>query len=467
MQSSKFKHSRAPNLIVKTRTCLPQKIEGSAVIENPTNENELLIIGGIGRTDIYIYNIQTQKFRKSPNDDLRAIYKNSQFETIDSIQAIKGMTPNTIIIAGKNVIVDNNNNNNNLNQTTYHIAFYSVYNTKSFTFETIGHSQENVLIEAKYKWDYLSPFVKYKHYLITTVVKNLDTMIIFYDIIDQYNPKMILFGKIEHSKYKVSIPKYYGLVVLPQLFVRNNFVNLLLFGGHTEQDLRLERKQFCQTFKIFQINLDQVKLQLKSNKNKTCIVMQLPKNHIINGSDELSIIEKLSQDQVSQMLNLEQLNNKLGMIKCHYNGCIGINKCCIYNSRHLMIYDAFLPEISGYYYPCNTLINFDSENKQWTIKKDFLPYHGFFNKGCAVAKLKHANIETIWLHTMGGTKLFELSNAHYALKLSKHLDWNIERLIWIAHLKNSGNSNNNNIATLPKDIILFILTFIKMSFVFD
>ena len=44
--------------------------------------------------------------------------------------------------------------------------------------------------------------------------------------------------------------------------------------------------------------------------------------------------------------------------------------------------------------------------------------------------------------------------------------WNIERLIWIAFYKNDKN-NQCIIDKLPKDVVLFILTFLSLGSVCD
>ena len=116
---------------------LPTKLEAPAVIENPSNSSEILIIGGKQKHDIYIYDKTTKKFSKSPKDDLTKILKDLKIFRIRNVYAFDGMRKDTIIVVGIQL------NSGVLSHmhvftTNYDISFYSIFNTKSFTFESIG-----------------------------------------------------------------------------------------------------------------------------------------------------------------------------------------------------------------------------------------------------------------------------------------------------------------------------------------
>ena len=70
------------------------------------------------------------------------------------------------------------------------------------------------------------------------------------------------------------------------------------------------------------------------------------------------------------------------------------------------------------------------------------------------------------LNIVGGCKVTDLgkhfqgSDTFWKLKIAK-IDWNIERIVWIGYFKNKDNICL--LASLPRDIILFLLTFLRGS----
>ena len=122
--------------------------------------------------------------------------------------------------------------------------------------------------------------------------------------------------------------------------------------------------------------------------------------------------------------------------------------------------------------PVNGIINFDFQSKAWTIYSNVLPDDGLWRKSCIInrAKLDGSCDNSIWLQTFGGAESSEdEQDLHYGIRLilSQNLDWSIERLIWIAYLKNNDSASACGLGTLPKDIILFLLKFLNRCFVFD
>ena len=68
-------------------------------------------------------------------------------------------------------------------------------------------------------------------------------------------------------------------------------------------------------------------------------------------------------------------------------------------------------------------------------------------------------------------------NLRWKLRLTKQIDWNIERLIWIGYCKNSkdktisqqddqGNMKQCIFGQIPKDVIKSVLSFIRRQFCF-
>ena len=134
-------------------------------------------------------------------------------------------------------------------------------------------------------------------------------------------------------------------------------------------------------------------------------------------------------------------------------GIFGYNLC---NSRYLMIYDLYGRGVRS----VNAMITFDFQTKIWRIHNDIWPVKSWC-KGHALIKSKH---DEMLLQTMGGC---DCKTSHLFIKLSLNIDWSIERLLWIAHLKNDKQSQLCPLATVPKDIILLILKFFKKDFVFS
>ena len=58
---------------VETLCSLPEPMGSAAIIQNPCNDNETLILGAVGMNNIYIYNHTTDVFTKNKNDDLNTI----------------------------------------------------------------------------------------------------------------------------------------------------------------------------------------------------------------------------------------------------------------------------------------------------------------------------------------------------------------------------------------------------------
>ena len=89
----------------------------------------------------------------------------------------------------------------------------------------------------------------------------------------------------------------------------------------------------------------------------------------------------------------------------------------------------------------------------------------------------------LYLYIFGGRDSNVLQNVCWKLRLSsKSIDWQIERLIWIGYLKNDHANNINHdidseadesnmkvsrFSTLPKDVVSYILSFMRGQFIFE
>ena len=347
-------------------------------------------------------------------------------------------------------------------------------------------------------WSEQCRFNKYKNYIFVTGGPNLSIRI--YDIIDQYNPKLIMyFEKTIDCNMGFA---FHGCVTLPQppqppnanCYVtsgnncdnnNNNIVRLLVFGGYVDS--------FVKSFHQIDINFDKLISELDKQNN----TQQREKNVKILANIENSRIQTYgpftyhnyqintqykdiiqvhggSDDYglMSKMLNLDTLvsvGEKNGLQFCDNKHKYGIFGCSMYNSRHLLIYDAFCPcDRLG----LNTIINFDFCTKKWTIYNNVWQDKGIWRKGC-ILKEPHGG-DGMWLETMGGVCTQpemsddgEITSQHCKIKLCRNLDWCIERLLWIGYIKNNTKTRLCKLAILPKDIILYIICFFKNQFIFD
>ena len=180
-----------------------------------------------------------------------------------------------------------------------------------------------------------------------------------------------------------------------------------------------------------------------------------------------NIIFKTKNDELLKMLKIDQLRaeaEEKNLFRVNPDrelryGMFGYN---LYNSRYLMIHDIYDSRGAT---PLNTMITFDFQQKIWTIHNGIWPGK-LWCKGHALIQSKY---DGVLLQTMGGRDQKEsyVATSHLFIKLSFKLDWSIERLLWIAYIKNDKQFELCPMATLPKDIILLILKFFKKDFVFS
>ena len=479
---------------------LPEAMHSPAIIQNPCNENETLIIGAAKMCNIYIYNHTTDVFTKNKNDDLNTILLKGERNGLEiaKVYAINALKPGLIIVFGTTCY----------NRDVRNFPFYSLFDSKSLSFEKIGSklfnndkidtskqlknqkaiynidnntykyhltsTNQDALDAAKYLpfWSGQSRFNTYKNYLLFTNQNILGV----YDISDEYNPILLMHVNLG-DEIKIS---FHGAVILPCHMSddngnnNKNIVKLLVFGGYGH------KTTFLTSFLEYEINFDEIESQFKE-KNIEIITGAIDDKILSN------IVKQTKNDILSKSLNFQGLKDAAEKVKFELNAKYGIFEYTsnLYNSRYLMIYGLFKPSIGG----VNMMINFDFQRKKWTIVNDIWPIDaGFCFKGHAIIRSK---CKRNWLQTTGGIILLQgarvkshATKNHFGFKLHVNIDWSIERLLWLAYLKNNNSScnsnnddNNNNanqlqycscgLSTLPKDIILLILKFLRNGFVFD
>ena len=503
----------------KTLNTLPEKVWGAATIENPSNKSEIIIFSG---RNIYVYCKRSYDIIKTIANGLEPILcqQASLLSRIESMFALNTRKPDTIIIVGSFLQKRHPKRNSG-----YPIAFYSVFNTKSMTFENISknifddngkYKKENVLklyqkciynfsereftevVSNRYNgdvdyqcmpfWGHLSRFHIYKHYLI---VNGQRDDIIIYDIENPHCPHLISFLKCTMLKFETQR----GAIVSNLPFCNDNvnenddneIVKLLTFGANHGGNY-----SFLHSFCEYEINFNELEKQYKlnkSNKNVKQIVITNIKRSAIERLEHFPKILKTSDcgdDTFSKRFNLNNLeyeSKKYGLKFSSKDYVYKIFGCAMYHSRYLIIYDIEQFEVQNHTQMVeneysvdpkskisspNLMISFDFKIKEWKIVDNIWPNGGVWRNGGIITQTIH---DGIWLNTFGGVKFTpdikhlcatEI-NTCFGIKLSQNMDWSIERLLWIAYLK---NNQNCKLSLLPKDIILFVLTFFKKKFIF-
>ena len=488
---------KSTDCVVETLKSLPETMTSPALIQNPCNLNEIFIIGAKDMNNIYIYNQNTDTFKKNTNDNLTSILSPYPHSTIGKCSAFQCYKSNSIIVLGCFQCVH-----------TVNIAFYSVFNSKSLTFDKVttnvnvkhkdgkdidSEKKINFSISRNVKaiyytyatsdniqrngincemdtkclpfWNNDSGFNVYKNYLIFSH----ECTVGIFDIKDEHNPKLIMYIYVPHHG------GFHGLVIIPTIstistinYKKNSkkndhdIVKLLVFGGFGNKLLS----------SFVEYNIDFKELEIQSRKEKFGIVTHVVVDKDLDRKKNLDklvlskIIKETSSDELLKMLNFDQLKIEAQKKTFHVHdpnlemeyGILGYN---LYNSRYLMIYDMFGCDNLM---PMNTMIIFDFQTKIWTIHTDIWP-EKLWCKGHALIK---STYDGMLLQTMGGSHYdtYQATTSNLFIKLSAKLDWSIERLLWIAYFKNDKQLQYQlcPLATLPKDIILLVLKFFKKDF---
>ena len=192
-------------------------------------------------------------------------------------------------------------------------------------------------------------------------------------------------------------------------------------------------------------------------------------------------------------INSDSVNNRNGDIK---GVRIKFNDYQWYRNRFLIIIGGNA-EVTRRtkkpreYKMLNTIICFDLKRKHWTVYENALKQAllGMSSTICVRSEIhmkndddddkqrrvKRKNLinnKIIVLHTFGGcckSSGFDKNAVyhHWVLNLCRNISWDIERIIWVAYLKNESNLNQCKLALLPKAIIVHILLFLRNGLFFD
>ena len=490
---------------------LPVEMLSPALIQNPIKHNKILIFSTArvwSPNPIYSYDKTSKSFDKIETDNLSSLLTDEK-DTIPMMEALHGTEKDSIIVLG------------HLETTKReYIPFYSVFNCVSETFTTVLHNKQfnpgelskidvngpNEIKVTDYNkiknilmWDGGNQFVRYKNLMILSGIVGEYTSdttcakIIIYDLTDECNPTIVF--TYDQSQLKRSF-NYHGMVFLNDWFknqsenakaknstndndskigdndIDNNsddsdddcdddglsILRLLLFGGY-------ENRDFFESFCQLDISIDRINENIKVLRN------------IANDDEVIKLSNGVTRylDNIGDKMNVQKLKDALKKRNnLPFYGSFGIfgSNNDLYNGRHLLIYDAFW---NWEQKALNAIINFDFKKRKWSISDNLWDgeyCNSIREKGTIITNVGNKNES--YLIIMGGMFLWK---THALVKLSKQVDWLIERLIWIGYLKNDhneadakqskGSLTSSKLALLPKDVILHILEFLAHVFVFE
>ena len=452
-------HDDFSNEFIDNEPQLPVGMSSVGLIPNPIDKNEILLIGSSNNNDIYSYDITSKKFDQISNIDF--------LDTISS----KVSSPNVLLFERNeleynftyNIENDDSISNNNLiivfgSHNHNKSEFYSIFDPKTLSFKYF----ENILCNND---DFLfhndgSRSIIFKNWLFISggfLIDRRSKITIFKlnndgTLVKNTNKKSVCTYSIKLSK----IYNHHGFILLNWKKLNNNkySIQLLIFGGMWEY--------FNQSFVIVDIELP-----IETDKN-------IDNNNWMN-----NINYNIKENNYTNNLFFDKNSNFTILFKQFY-GMMNFNKSFVFsNFRYNLCENSkYLILIGGHFdkygnesildddrtHISKMIIYFDFIEHKWSIIKNIKLPIGMTGHSTVL-------IDNNKIYIMGFEKIYtsnigKIEKGKYNLKLSlNHVDWNIERQIWIAFYKNNKN-NKCFIDLLPKDIVKKIL-FICRKSIFD
>ena len=444
------------------------------MIANPSNCDEILLLGGYRKNKFYRYDIPTHSFSKISYKhygtlrDLRTDRRKIYFSC-----AVSGVKADTIIMIGTFDINETRGGKK---------MFYAIYNSKTFQWEKHSYMDTSprkncLLFENTIMHDEGCKMIRYKKWLIISGGSNTFDKISIFEITDSMNtqfPKLIKTFTLGTPNVK-SKYYYHGCIEIP--IANNNSNNgcstiidsnsnfnlcqLLLFGGNQ----RMFIKSFCQ------INID---------------------------FDLLDILNVDSMNGISIIYNpscwIKNLNNDWSLFPfCQYQffNDNDVNNFYLYCFGYKFVFERYLIIIGGKVYvnrrepTSNDIFYFDIKNSHWyclrTINSTILP-NPICNINCIVYNDDTGNNNNnnnnnnsntnlskhLYLVMMGGCSNDWDDNQknHWKLNMIRSVSWNVERVLWIGFYQ-THKPVTCQISKLPKDIVKYILQFLNNIPVFQ
>ena len=496
---------------------LPSAIIDAGVIQNPKNAEEILVFGGHQNTSTMTYNTSSGKYTEN-FVCLNQILNGDNPKDLQSVNAIAGTTNDKIILVGSA-----------WTSLRTQQPFYAVYNVHINKFEQLNtqkssNSNPYCIIAGdttKMHCFLGSRICKYKNYLISTGgnLKTSRSKVFIYDISDELKPKFIFTIELndndsegrysshgivilEHRKHNISITVKHS--------PNDDIITLLLFGG--------SETSFIASFCEIEINLSGLK-QIEYSRRLIDNSDDRDEETEVGKNDNCNRFFKIDYNPAKRwnLNELKQQWNKLCVKRAHCSefSYYGYFTYQWYDERYLIILGG-----NATYNLFDLISVYDFKKKLWFLgcKKYKLPkpmlglrsvivkengWNGNYktmktnsvseknnkknkkngnsnenndenkNDFVNVGNCKNKNnylrnrSQNVVLHVMGGCDKwgYDGSTFHWKVQLRNNIDWNIERLIWIAHLKNDDNTQRCKLTLLSKDVILHVLLFLQQRFV--
>ena len=232
----------------------------------------------------------------------------------------------------------------------------------------------------------------------------------------------------------------------------DEIIQIMLFGG-------LELVPFAESFTLFRINL--TKVELLKQKMNSC--------------DEKDF--QTRQEIYIKYRYVEQIDNPIWFTRNINNAINGLitKQECFYSFAYHLVKQRYLIILGGSSQDDNlscdsykTILYFDLKYGEWYKCEKVLPFEIFRHSSVVYI---NDNNEFI-IHIIGGLDQWETKQKiHWQLNVSDiipniGISWNIERLIWIAHLKNNyandvtNSENKCYFAKFSKDLTVYFVRFL-------
>ena len=474
-------HPREILLTIDETNKLPMISSDIGLIENPTNLDELLLIGGYHKQDIFVYNKNRDKFIKASHhtDDFNIFGINNYQHPICNVNVVSGVDDYTTIVMGT--------------YSKNYCSFYTVFDNilhrwcdlsipgKDRTGRIYGlfnvydaSTHDELKKELKYGKVGINKYHfhktgfcinRYKKWLVITggdyPCHNKVSIFEIGNQIERYLPKLIFKFKVKNKMFQY---KYHGSVIISTTSDddddddvadgddddsnNKNIIKLLLFGG----ELQMFHKSFCQ----ITLNFDQInKLQnIKQTRSRNGIGIELQQ---LNEIKKKAISIDYHPNQSISIANAQSVATIYRMGRLFYFSYHLIN------SQYLIIIGGKTTKsysVSKRLHTSNKILVYNMRISKWCAYKYDLPDGIFGHKSIITQELNNCNV----LHIMGGCKDAykndQASNTYWKIKVTLNIGWKIKRLLWIAYYKNVDN-RKCLISTLPKDIVINILCFVQ------
>ena len=453
-----------------------QNASNIAVIQNPCNKNELLIFSCEEVFNVHCYNtvrnkITTKKINFIPKKGYNKYYA--------GVQAVSGNTNDTVIVLWGFNHYDTNYGVFNCKNIQFDFVITSHQQTAITNVNSILHTQTcytdekceapaaDIAVLSQTRNIQCAKVHKIDNFLFVFCGSNPNLNIredvVIYDITDQYKPKRIYakdiaflshFGWDGSIMFSKKVVKKKDSNLDDKFTNRNYFVRFLFLGCHN----------FNFDSRFREINFD-----INVNSDDSCYI-QCKHMHANQNEWGISQLSNIYQDIITK-----EKHSTRRYATNYYPKCAPFSQSSYhwYKSRYLIVVGG---SFSGQSMASDRILCFDYKLKRWYINQKNYKYKmpiSLFDHKSILIQDKHE----LYLHVFGGHDYdpvpyyvqtsWKLANPNGCLKfrLAKRVGWNVERLIWIGHLKNYKMKKDGNgdciFARMPKDLIHVVLSFIQ------